>query len=38
MMGRARLSAAEIDRYLTQVARLPLPGDGAEQLLSLIHI
>jgi len=32
MMGRARLSAAEIDRYLTKVGRLPLPGDGAEQL------
>jgi hypothetical protein len=32
MMARARLTADEIDRYLTQVARLPLPGDGAEQL------
>jgi hypothetical protein len=37
MMGRARLSAAEIDRYLTQVARLPLPGDGAEQLVARLR-
>jgi hypothetical protein len=32
MMGKGKLGAEEIDRYLAVVARLPLPGDGAEQL------
>ena len=32
MMGKGKLGAEEIDRYLAVVARLPLPGDGAAQL------
>ena len=31
-MPKARLRADEIDRYLTLVAALPLPGDQAQQL------
>jgi hypothetical protein len=31
-MRKAKLTADEIDGYLTRVAKLPLPGDGAEQL------
>ena len=31
-MRTAKLTADEIDHYLTLVAKLPLPGDGAEQL------
>ena len=31
-MRKAKLTADEIDGYLARVAKLPLPGDGAEQL------
>jgi hypothetical protein len=37
MMGKGKLTADEIDRYLTLVARLPLPGDGAQQLVARLR-
>jgi hypothetical protein len=36
-MRKAKLSADEIDHYLTRVAMLPLPGDGANQLLARLR-
>ena len=36
-MRNARLTADEIDRYLTRVATLPLPGDRAERLVARLR-
>jgi hypothetical protein len=36
-MRKAKLTADEIDGYLTKVAELPLPGDGAEQLVARLR-
>jgi hypothetical protein len=36
-MRKATLTADEIDHYLTLVAKLPLPGDGAEQLVARLR-
>ena len=36
-MRKATLTTEEIDHYLTLVAKLPLPGDGAEQLVARLR-
>jgi len=36
-MRNAKLTPDEIDRYLTRVAKLPLPGDGAERLVARLR-
>ena len=37
MKRKAKLSADEVDHYLTRVAMLPLPGDGAKQLVARLR-
>jgi hypothetical protein len=36
-MRKAKLTVDEIDQYLTRVAMLPLPGDGAKQLVARLR-